>query len=320
MSDLLEATNIPRSTLSQFTRVLLENAQLDPATRRKLALADSDSKAQPLSPRTISIPIERESGVEFSDSAVTIAAGPYLDKNGRFIVSFELPADWQRLEGLNLVLRLGQSVITSSPVFHSEVQLAVQIAPSALPNELKNLDVQENTVFSISPRIFQNDLQLALQEIREGLRTANTKLDKIDLHLAQMRTDLLLRFDQSDQQIITSIVKELDENNTESVQLLLDALDANKVSNSEMDTLLEKVQNSLAELELRSNSIPAPLRETFNARQVFDHPKFDVKHKLKVAAPIIPFVLSYEAEIALSSGGDLKAAWEGVVARLKGTH
>jgi hypothetical protein len=46
------------------------------------------------------------------------------------------------------------------------------------------------------------------------------------------------------------------------------------------------------------------------ASDVVDDPKLDVSHKLKVSIPIIPLILSYEGEIDLKSGLNLKKAWQ----------
>jgi len=46
------------------------------------------------------------------------------------------------------------------------------------------------------------------------------------------------------------------------------------------------------------------------ASEVVNDPKLDVGHKLKVTIPIIPLMLSYEGEIDLKSGLNLKKAWQ----------
>jgi len=45
------------------------------------------------------------------------------------------------------------------------------------------------------------------------------------------------------------------------------------------------------------------------ASEVVDDSKLDVGHKLKVSIPIIPLILSYEGEIDLKSGLNLKKGW-----------
>lgn len=51
---------------------------------------------------------------------------------------------------------------------------------------------------------------------------------------------------------------------------------------------------------------------------VIDTPRSTVKHKLKIAAPIIPFILSYQGEIELTSGLNLQAAWKRLLSKLRG--
>jgi hypothetical protein len=63
---------------------------------------------------------------------------------------------------------------------------------------------------------------------------------------------------------------------------------------------------------------PQLVREVENLSAVVDDPKLDVSHKLKVSIPIIPLILSYETEVELKSGLNLKAAWQRLKVRVRG--
>jgi hypothetical protein len=60
------------------------------------------------------------------------------------------------------------------------------------------------------------------------------------------------------------------------------------------------------------------MTEAKNLSDVVDDPKLDVTHKLKVSIPIIPLILSYETEVELKSGLNLKAAWQRLKVRVRG--
>jgi hypothetical protein len=47
-------------------------------------------------------------------------------------------------------------------------------------------------------------------------------------------------------------------------------------------------------------------------------PKLNSNHKLKYSIPIIPLILSYEGEVELKSGLNLKKVWQNLKARLRG--
>jgi len=56
--------------------------------------------------------------------------------------------------------------------------------------------------------------------------------------------------------------------------------------------------------------------EAKNLSEMVDDPKLDVSHKLKVSIPIIPLILTYETEVGLKSGLNLKAAWQRLKAKV----
>ena len=78
------------------------------------------------------------------------------------------------------------------------------------------------------------------------------------------------------------------------------------------DTLVEMKQAGLVQAS------PALAHEAGKVAQALDDPEADMRHKLKVALPIIPGILSYETELALKGGVNLKAAWQRLVRRMRG--
>ena len=62
---------------------------------------------------------------------------------------------------------------------------------------------------------------------------------------------------------------------------------------------------------------PTLASEVERLSEVVEAPKLDVKHKLKITAPIIPFILSYEGEVELRSGLNLEVAWQRLVTKVR---
>jgi len=159
------------------------------------------------------------------------------------------------------------------------------------------------------------------------LRQMDAKLDDVLKNqkvmqddLKDLRKTLLARFDASEQVIISTIVQRLDQNQLATVQSILDEIETHRVPENELQETLSTIQQAL--LEIRQTEIglydSQLMSEAKNLSEVVDDPKLDVTHKLKVSIPIIPLILSYETEVELKSGLNLKAAWQRLKAGVRG--
>ena len=97
-----------------------------------------------------------------------------------------------------------------------------------------------------------------------------------------------------------------------TVQSILDEIEAHPVPESELQETLSAVRQTLSEIKQNNTGRydPQLVSEVKNLSEVVDDPKLDVNHKLKVSIPIIPLILSYETEVGLKSGLNLKTAWQ----------
>lgn len=128
-------------------------------------------------------------------------------------------------------------------------------------------------------------------------------------NLSQMQQNLLARYDESQQAIVAEIVQQLDDNQLILTQNLLEALNTNKLSESD-------IQEMVAILEER---IPAlPLSQQASINEVIKNPELNAKHKLKVGMTIIPFLVKYEGELELGTGFDLKSVLQQLKTKLRG--
>ena len=166
-----------------------------------------------------------------------------------------------------------------------------------------------------------------MQDTADMLHQMDAKLDGllsgqkvIQDDLKDFRKTLLARFDASEQTVITAIVERLDQNQLATVQSILDGMEVNRLPESELQDTLNAVQQSLSEIKQNEAGYydSQLVRDIESLSDTVDDPRLDVSHKLKVSVPIIPLLLSYEGEVGLKSGLNLKTAWEGLTARVRG--
>lgn len=161
---------------------------------------------------------------------------------------------------------------------------------------------------------------VAMQDIDAQLRQMDAKLDTLLERVIELRQAVLARFDASEQAIISAVVERLDENQLATVQAVLDGIDSKRVPDNELQDTLAAVQEVVTEIQQKRITLTDPALASGVERmsEVVDAPKLDVQHKLKVTVPIIPFILSYEGELGLTSGVNLKAVWQRLVAKVRG--
>ncbi|MEA5566772.1 hypothetical protein [Anabaena sp. UHCC 0399] len=161
-----------------------------------------------------------------------------------------------------------------------------------------------------------------MQNVAIQLEQINTRIDRLSAgqkaiyeNINQLRQGLLARYDAGEQNIIAAVTEQLDQSQIVMIATVLDAIETNQVTETEMQPILQGIQQNITKLQQNGTSLPpsqSVLIEVINA------PELDFKHRLKVAIPLIPFILDYEGELELGTGINLKAAWQGLMMRLKG--
>lgn len=137
--------------------------------------------------------------------------------------------------------------------------------------------------------------------------------------LEELPQALLERYDAAERAIVRAVVERLDEGQVATAQLVLAALDAGQVPSAEIESAVTTISEALTELKAQ----PALLegrgltQEALQLSDVIDSPSVDASHKLKLTVPIIPFILSYEGEIGLKASVNLRAAWRGLLSRIR---
>lgn len=153
-----------------------------------------------------------------------------------------------------------------------------------------------------------------MQTVAEQLQQMDWKLDSvlggqvaIAQQLSQMQHMLLLRYDETERSLLAAVVEQLDDRQLSMTQTLLDSLESRQLAESEVEEMWAVLEERLPELSPSQDAV----KEWVKA------PGLDARHRLKVALPIVPFLVDYEAEFELNGGLDFKALWEGVKAKLR---
>lgn len=165
------------------------------------------------------------------------------------------------------------------------------------------------------------ELTPQMQDVAIQIEQINTKLNRLYAgqkaiyeNINHLRKGLLDRYEASEHHIIAVITERLDQAQIGTVSSVLEALEADKVSEFETQQLLEGTQQMLTVLNQRNIVLPGQQEVT----EVIKAPELDAKHKLRVTLPIIPLILEYEGELELGTGINLKAAWQKLVVRFRG--
>ncbi len=165
-----------------------------------------------------------------------------------------------------------------------------------------------------------------LADVGKQLEALDAKMDSllagqgvIRTNLADLRATIVAGFDEKEQAIITSIVEKLNQSQLLTTHTIEAALKTGRISQQEQQATLAVVQQALTAIQERGASLQHLPKETAGQlTALLEEPTLDMSHKLSVTLPIIPFILSYQADIGLQHGLNLKAAWERLVAKARG--
>ena len=99
-------------------------------------------------------------------------------------------------------------------------------------------------------------------------------------------------------------------------------IESHPVPEKEQQDTLNAVQQTLSEIRQSKAGQYSPqlMSEVEKVSGIIDDPKIDSNHKLKYSIPIIPLILSYEGEVELKSGLNLKKVWQSLKAKLRGNE
>jgi hypothetical protein len=180
--------------------------------------------------------------------------------------------------------------------------------------EYQELEVQvSNASLEIRKEVSQDlkQIQAMLAEIQSGQKT-------IVVELSSMRKTTLERLDASERKVISSVIEKLDQNQLDTVKVIWDALEGNRIPDQEIRATLDALQSVLQEVKLNQSAGPQIIQETEEVLKVMEDPTLSTSHKLKLSIPLIPLILSYEGEVELKGGMNLTSALKRLKAKISG--
>ena len=146
------------------------------------------------------------------------------------------------------------------------------------------------------------------QQIDEKLNILIIKQDALANDLEKTRQKLLNRYSVTEQVLLGSIAEKLNRFQLTLTQELLYAIEANLISEQQMQDMLDGVTKNIPCL---------PLSQAEKIAKIIKDPAIENKHKLKFSLPIVPLLVDYETSIELGSGLNLKTVWEQLIAKLR---
>ncbi len=161
----------------------------------------------------------------------------------------------------------------------------------------QELDELQKQIAS-KPTVHMQAVAIQLQQINTKLNRLSAGQKAIYENINHLRQGLLARYKASEQNIIAAITEQLNQVQITTISTILDAVEANQVSEGEMQNILQSIHLSLTTLQQQGIALPA---EQKILAELIDTPGIDIKHRLKVSLPIIPFLLDYESELELGT-------------------
>ena len=201
-----------------------------------------------------------------------------------------------------------------------EEELSYTRDPIDRARYLRDIKRQEESVAKYQQEYNQIKQQFSAQSaqikrVKSLLQQMDAKLDHLSSgqkviygSLSQTRQALLDRYDATEQATINQITQAFQEYQLILTQKLLDAVETNQVSAQQMQQMLVAIEQRLPAL---------PPSQAESVAEIINNPELDFRHRLKVALPIIPTLVEYEAEMELGTGFKIKEVWEQIERRLQ---
>ncbi len=153
-----------------------------------------------------------------------------------------------------------------------------------------------------------------VQNIASQLNQIDDKLNFLLSSQTALHQSLMSHFSDREQALILPITEQLQENQLVEVKAVLEEVELDQISESEVQQLLAETRQLLTAMRERQIVLPGSDEAVV---QIINEPAIDAKHALKVSVPIIPFILSYEGELGLGAGIKLKESWENLKKRIQ---
>lgn len=134
------------------------------------------------------------------------------------------------------------------------------------------------------------------------------------------RREMLAALSASERRVVAGVLDGVDARNRQLAEEVMLAVQGGQAPAAEAQDLLDAVSAVRAEVRSHGAAL-AGLRDQLDvlaAGEVVGPTEAEVKHRLVMTVPIVPFILGYEGEIELKSRFGLDAAWQALVNKVRG--
>ena len=197
-------------------------------------------------------------------------------------------------------------------VQRGSVRVIVEVPDETLDRLASLSPIKKSLLISIGVENIEYDAD-ASTRLSQRIERIGHQVIALSDGIADMHRTIITRFASGEQSIVAALVEKLDQSRAEIVQVLMNALESDKLQETETSMILETTHQVLGRLTERG----VPQQTVQHIGDVIEDSRLSWKHRLKYAIPVIPLLLQYEGEISLDNGLNLREFWDSLVARLK---
>jgi tRNA/tmRNA/rRNA uracil-C5-methylase (TrmA/RlmC/RlmD family) len=172
---------------------------------------------------------------------------------------------------------------------------------------LKQQNVGYEEEFAELQVLLTSEYPLQAQTISSQLQEIDNKIELLLDNQASFIQALMLHFSPREQELLLPFTQRLDEPELIKMQALLEAVETDQSPEEEVQLILTETRKLLKGFQERDFALPSDNEAVY---EMINSPTIDTKHALKISIPIIPFILTYEGELGLEAGINLKEAWQ----------
>lgn len=150
----------------------------------------------------------------------------------------------------------------------------------------------------------------ALRQIGNQLNQMHDKLDVLLSYQQRSQEAILARLDSVSRETVAAILPVLDDQQLRIVDSVLTGLQTEPLSADEAIEMMTAIQNALVIVQGRLDALPISVAQAVQEVSRVAESKLSANHKLEVALPLVPALLTYKATIGLSGDTKLAAVWQ----------
>lgn len=201
----------------------------------------------------------------------------------------------------------------------NDTERQMQVAPTPQIKENLRMNAEQTREFYDKTLKEYNEIKAKggpdaspqMQTVADQLQSMDAKLTAIRSGLGELQQAILARFDQSEQSLIGALLTRLSGEHLANTQAILGVIEAASQPQTEQSEALALATQGIAALEQQAAAANKPLPPALEkAARVVEDPKLEFKHRLKVAIPLIPGILTYERELGFNVNLNVQAAYD----------